>query len=73
VEKKTFIQIGITALRTPTGSFLPSVPLYVEETNLCKSGLTPAHEEAIHDIAGFFIERYNERLTRRKNENEQKF
>lgn len=30
-----FIQVGVTALRDPlTGEFLPSVPLYVERTDL---------------------------------------
>ena len=66
MEKKAFIQIGVTALRTSTGGFLPSVPLYIEESNLGKSGLTPAHEEAIHNIAGFFIEKYNERLAQQQ-------
>ena len=30
-----FIQVGVTALRDPlTGEFLPSVPIYVERTDL---------------------------------------
>lgn len=26
-----YIQVGVTALRTPDGGFLPSVPLYIAE------------------------------------------
>lgn len=34
-EMSEFIQVGVTALRDPlTGEFLPSVPLYVECTDL---------------------------------------
>ena len=54
---KKFVQIGVTATRTPTGDFLPSIPLYIEVEHLCRSGLTPAQENAVRDIAGFFIEK----------------
>ena len=30
MSKEVFIQIGVTALRAPDGSFLPSVPLYAK-------------------------------------------
>ena len=61
-EKKGFIQIGVTVPRMPDGKYLPSVPLYIEAENLCRSGLTAAHENALTDIAGFFIEKYGEKL-----------
>ena len=54
-----YIQIGVTALRTPDGEFLPSVPLFVETDDLQKSGLTPTSENAIKEIAGFFVEKLN--------------
>lgn len=60
MKNKAFIQVGVTATRTPSGAYLPSVPLYIEVDHLCKSGLTPAHENAIRDIAGFFVEKLNE-------------
>ena len=59
MEKKTFVQIGVTALRTPAGAFLPSVPLYIEMENLRESGLNPTSENAIRNIAGFFVEKLN--------------
>jgi len=65
-EKRAFIQIGVTVPRMPDGKHLPSVPLYIETDNLCRSGLTAAHENALTDIAGFFIDKYSERLKERK-------
>lgn len=53
--RETMIQIGVTALRTPTGEFLPSVPIYIKSTEAVKaSGLTPSEENVIHDIAELF-------------------
>ena len=66
VSGKTFIQIGVTALRKPTGEYLPSVPLFIEADKLTASGLTPEHEDALHDFAGFFIEEYGKRLREKK-------
>jgi len=66
VQTKTYIQVGVTIPRSPDGKYLPSVPLYIEAENLQRSGLTAAHEKALTDIAGFFIEKYNERLKANK-------
>jgi len=66
-EKKAFIQVGVTVPRMPDGKYLPSVPLYIEADNLCRSGFTAAHENALTDIAGFFVEKYGERLKVRKS------
>lgn len=41
-----FIQVGVTALRAPDGGFLPSVPLYIEETEAAKAGQTALLEDA---------------------------
>jgi len=62
-EKRAFIQICVTVPRMPDGKYLPSVPLYIEADNLCRSGLTAAHENALTDIAGFFVEKFGERLS----------
>lgn len=44
-QNEVLVQVGVTALRAPDGSFLPSVPLYIitdkseiiPETNMTKS------------------------------------
>ena len=55
MEKEVFIQIGITALRSPTGEFLPAVPLYIKADKLKQSGLTQEEENILHDISGLFV------------------
>ena len=55
MAKENYIQIGVTALRTPTGDFLPSVPLYVKTTEAVKaSGFTASEEGVIHSVAQLF-------------------
>ena len=44
MTKEVFIQVGVTALRSPTGEVLPSVPLYIKADQLKQSGLTQAEE-----------------------------
>ena len=45
-----YIQVGITALRDPaTGKFLPSVPLFIKETDEAK--------EAAEEIANLKIDK----------------
>ena len=47
-----FVQIGVTAMRTPTGDFLPSVPIYIKTTDAIKSnGLTASEVAALRDVA----------------------
>ena len=70
---KKFVQIGVTAARTPTGGFLPSVPLYIEVEHLGRSGLTPATENAVRDIAGFFIEKLADEKSSTKGGDENDF
>lgn len=39
-------------MRTPTGDFLPSVPLYIKTTDPVKeSGLTASEEATLRDVA----------------------
>ena len=61
-DKTNFIQVGVTVPRMPDGKYLPSVALYIEAESLQRSGLTAAHENALTDVAGFFIEKYGERI-----------
>ena len=61
MEKEVFIQIGITALRSPTGEFLPAVPLYIKADKLKQSGLTQEEENILHDISGLFVKPKNKK------------
>ena len=62
MTQKIYIQVGVTALRTPTGRHYPAIPLYVEADRLDDSGLSPAEEKLLRDFAGFAIEEYTKRL-----------
>ena len=54
MEKDGYIQIGEAALRDPlTGGFLPSVPLYVKETDCAPD----ANGGLIADIGKLFADR----------------
>ena len=47
-----FVQIGVTAMRTPTGAFLPSVPIYIKTSDAIKSnGLTASEVAVLRDVA----------------------
>lgn len=48
-----YIQVGVTALRTPDGGFLPSVPLYIEETEAAKAG----QKELLQDASELFADK----------------
>lgn len=61
MTKEVFIQIGITALRSPTGDILPAVPLYIKADQLKQSGLTQAEENALTDVSGIFSEKIKEK------------
>ena len=61
-KKETFVQIGVTAMRSPDGTFLPSVPLYVKVP--AEDG-TPCGEHAgdnpeIQDVSGVFANKYRQ-------------
>ena len=55
--QKIFVQVGVSAMRTPSGEFLPSTPIYMEVEHLEKNGLTQFESEALTNVAGFFVER----------------
>jgi len=58
---KIYVQVGITAVRAPSGEHLPSVPIYIEVDHLTKTGLTELENESLANIAGFFIDKRKER------------
>lgn len=68
MQKEVFIQIGVTALRSPTGDFLPSVPLYIKADHLKQSGLTQAEENVLHDVSGVFAEKYEKQKQEKQKE-----
>lgn len=55
-----FVQIGVTALRSRTGEFLESVPLYVKAEEVPKH---PIEITPLYDTAGLIVERYMEVMT----------
>jgi len=62
MAQKAYIQVGVTALRTPSGGHYPAVPLYVEADRINESGLSTAEERLLLGFTGFAIEEYNGRL-----------
>jgi len=55
-----YVQVGFTALLDNRGKYLPSVPMYrkVKKSELLQNGLTPEEDEALTDLAGFFIQKH---------------
>ena len=65
-----FVQIGVTALRDPTGAFLPAVPLYIKvDTDQVneKTRMSVGEESLCADISGIFAEKFGQyvRATRK--------
>lgn len=52
-QQPEYIQVGVTALRAPDGSFLPAVPLYIRSTPETKA----AEEALTQDITGVLAQR----------------
>ena len=51
-NKEVYIQIGVTALRSRFGDFLPPVPLYIKSKQTPKeNGFTQAEEEMLKNVA----------------------
>lgn len=67
MSNDVFIQVGVTALRGPTGEFLPAVPLYIRADKLKQSGLTQAEENLLRDVSGVFVD--NQEKIRNLNKN----
>ena len=59
-----YVQIGVTALRSPTGEFLPSVPMYIAVDD--DSNTKKLLDEPLHEVSGIFAEKYYELMQKRK-------
>ena len=68
MEKEQYIQVGITAMRTPDGKFLPSRPIYIKvgDDELEKGGLTQFESMGVSNVSGFFGEKRKEHKTKWK-------
>lgn len=60
MANEVFIQVGVTALRSPTGDFLPAVPLYIKADKLKQSGLSQPEEKLLRDVSGVFTDKFKE-------------
>ena len=62
--QEVFIQVGVTALRDPTGAFLPSEPIY--KRVLVEQGkeheLTKDEKNLLRDVSGFFFDKCDKEL-----------
>lgn len=61
LEKETFIQIGVTALRSPSGEFLPAVPLYVKAEKKKNKMLTSEEETLLKEVGNVYADLYRKR------------
>jgi len=66
MKDKHYIQVGVTALRTPTGKHYPAIPLYIEVDKLNASGLAPCEEKMLTNFAGFMSEKYSKKRQEEK-------
>ena len=69
IPQKLYVQVGVTAMREPNGDHLPSVPLYIEVTQLTKAGFTKWESDGLANIAGFFIRKLKESEFNKKIKN----
>lgn len=63
-EIENMVQIGVTALRSPAGEFLPSIPIYIKAEDageINKSTGRPVEEElALTDVAKVFADKFKQ-------------
>ena len=59
---ETMVQIGVTALRSPSGDFLPSVPLYIKSHDAEyiseTTGKSMDEGVVLHDISKIFADNF---------------
>lgn len=59
-----YIQVGQTALRSPSGDFLPAVPLYIRAEDAGQkneiTGLTLAETLMLDDVAKVFADKFKQ-------------
>jgi len=58
------VQIGVAALRSPSGEFLPSIPLYIKEEDAGEinpdTGRTVQEDLALTDVAKVFADKFKQ-------------
>lgn len=57
--QQTYKQIGLIALRTPSGKHLDPDPIFISADRLDKYGLTDMESESVKDSVGFFVAKIN--------------
>lgn len=55
-----FVQVGIMALRSPTGEFMPATPIYKEVERVTPDGLTPQEGKNITEISKVLAEKFKQ-------------
>ncbi|MBS1362714.1 MAG: hypothetical protein HPY96_00560 [Bacilli bacterium] len=63
-----FVQIGVTALRNPDRSYMPSVKLYIEISNDVNE--IELEKNMITDFAGICVKKYREYIQLKKENKE---
>lgn len=54
------VQVGIMALRSPTGEFMPATPIYKEVERVTADGLAPQEDKTITDITKLLAEKFRQ-------------
>lgn len=58
------VQIGVASLRSPSGAFLPSIPLYIKEEDAGEinphTGRTVQEDLALTDVAKVFADKFKQ-------------
>lgn len=61
---ENYIQVGTFALRSPSGEFLPSVPLFIQAKDAGqvneRTGLTVAEEIALTEVGKVFADKFKQ-------------
>lgn len=58
-----YIQVGQTALRSPSGEFLPAVPLY-EKVETDEAGMSVKEEHIIQGLSNVFCDEHRKCIKR---------
>lgn len=59
MQKTIIKQVGLIALRTPSGKHLDPDPLFILVGSVDKYGLTDLESESVKDSVGFFVAKIN--------------
>lgn len=58
-----YVQVGMTALRTPTGDFMTPVPLFIRKEDI---PLVSTEGDEVRDVSKLFAEKFKEYVDRNK-------